>query len=167
VPKKRGPKTDVLEALLKRVDGLEKRLHTEGKSDELDDMDASPTQSANNDSAGPLISPSLSRHPVDIAPNHAKAINHANQLMSPIEPRYADAFPASGPATMLIAASIQSPALSPELLLDSYFARIHGKPYYILDEATTRQRLQANQLPAHLAYAIYAVGARYAAPSMT
>lgn len=33
VPKKRGPKTDVLEALLKRVDGLEKRLRTEGKED--------------------------------------------------------------------------------------------------------------------------------------
>ena len=33
VPKKRGPKTDVLEALLKRVDGLEKRLHSEGKSE--------------------------------------------------------------------------------------------------------------------------------------
>jgi hypothetical protein len=31
VPKKRGPKTDVLEALLKRVDGLEKRLRTEGE----------------------------------------------------------------------------------------------------------------------------------------
>ena len=29
VPKKRGPKTDVLEALLKRVDGLEKRLHSD------------------------------------------------------------------------------------------------------------------------------------------
>lgn len=33
VPKKRGPKTDVLEALLKRVDGLEKRLRSEGKDD--------------------------------------------------------------------------------------------------------------------------------------
>jgi hypothetical protein len=32
VPKKRGPKTDVLEALLKRVDGLEKRLKDEKKS---------------------------------------------------------------------------------------------------------------------------------------
>lgn len=31
VPKKRGPKTDVLEALLKRVNGLEKRLKDEGK----------------------------------------------------------------------------------------------------------------------------------------
>ena len=31
VPKKRGPKTDVLEALLKRVDGLEKRLKPEDR----------------------------------------------------------------------------------------------------------------------------------------
>lgn len=32
VPKKRGPKTDVLEALLKRVDGLERKLRDEKKS---------------------------------------------------------------------------------------------------------------------------------------
>lgn len=60
------------------------------------------------------------------------------------------------------AVSVQTPTLSPDLLLDTYFARLHGKPYYILDEATTRQRLQANQLPPHLAYAIYALSARYA-----
>ena len=32
IPKKRGPKTDVLEALLKRVDGLEQRLKDEKKT---------------------------------------------------------------------------------------------------------------------------------------
>lgn len=37
MPKKRGPKTDVLEALLKRVDGLEAKLR------EKNDDDASPT----------------------------------------------------------------------------------------------------------------------------
>jgi hypothetical protein len=37
VPKKRGPKTDVLEALLKRVDGLEKRLKDENKAHLPDD----------------------------------------------------------------------------------------------------------------------------------
>lgn len=62
---------------------------------------------------------------------------------------------------MLTVVSVQPPALAPDLLLDTYFARIHGKPYFILDEATTRQRLQANQLPSHLAFAIYAVSARY------
>ena len=39
VPKKRGPKTDVLEALLKRVNGLEKRLEDEKKPDSQDDGD--------------------------------------------------------------------------------------------------------------------------------
>jgi hypothetical protein len=62
---------------------------------------------------------------------------------------------------VLTQASIQTSALAPDLLLDTFFARIHGKPYHVLDEATTRQRLQANQLPSHLAYAIYAVSARY------
>ena len=45
VPKKRGPKTDVLEALLKRVNGLEERLKDEtkvesdsGTSDEVSKM---------------------------------------------------------------------------------------------------------------------------------
>jgi hypothetical protein len=91
VPKKRGPKTDVLEALLKRVDGLEKRLHTEGKSDDLSDLDPSTTQDSSNDSTinGPHPSPSQSRHPVDIAPNRSSATSHANQLMSPVEPRCA------------------------------------------------------------------------------
>jgi hypothetical protein len=56
--------------------------------------------------------------------------------------------------------SIHTPTVAPDVFLDSFFARIHGKPYYVLDETTTRQRLQANQLPPHLVYAIYAVTAR-------
>jgi hypothetical protein len=57
---------------------------------------------------------------------------------------------------------ISTPSTShyPEVLLDTYFARIHGKPYHILDEASTRQRLLSNQLPNHLALAIYAISAR-------
>ncbi|KAF2690826.1 hypothetical protein K458DRAFT_412174 [Lentithecium fluviatile CBS 122367] len=149
VPKKRGPKTDVLEALLKRVDGLEKRLHTEGKSDDQDEeAGPSPTQEATVDTkptAAPQTTPQT-RPVLEIAPNSANA---ANQLISPIEPRHD---------------SLQAPAptIVPDLLLDTYFARLHGKPYYILDETTTRQRLQLNQLPSCLTYAIYAVTARYA-----
>jgi len=41
VPKKRGPKTDVLEALLKRVDGLEARL-----KDKKADPDAESSENA-------------------------------------------------------------------------------------------------------------------------
>jgi hypothetical protein len=85
VPKKRGPKTDVLEALLKRVDGLEKRLHSEGKSDELVEELSSAIQDATAGSKAANVSPNT-RPAVDIAPNHGNA-NVATQLMSPIEPR--------------------------------------------------------------------------------
>lgn len=52
VPKKRGPKTDVLEALLKRVDGLEAKLkdkktdHPEATTDGDDSTAASPAAAA-------------------------------------------------------------------------------------------------------------------------
>lgn len=85
VPKKRGPKTDVLEALLKRVDGLEKRLHSEGKSDELVEELSSAIHDVAEDSKAAKASPNA-RPSVDISPNHGNA-TLANQLMSPIEPR--------------------------------------------------------------------------------
>ncbi|KAF1970515.1 hypothetical protein BU23DRAFT_591060 [Bimuria novae-zelandiae CBS 107.79] len=138
VPKKRGPKTDVLEALLKRVDGLEKRLHSEGKSDSaIEDEPAGQEETLERKNS---TASSHSRPILEITPN---TVNAANQLMSPIEP------------------SLQTPSLAPGALLDTYFARLHGKPYHILDETTTRQRMQANQLPSYLAYAIYAVSARF------
>lgn len=87
MPKKRGPKTDVLEALLKRVDGLEKRLVSEGKSDDPAEADVSQDPAA--DSAAVDAASQHSRSPHDMpASSHGLAANHANQLMSPIEPRY-------------------------------------------------------------------------------
>jgi hypothetical protein len=69
VPKKRGPKTDVLEALLKRVDGLEKRLRTEEGPDSQ--SPTTPTREAvievlkhNGDSP-----PNPVRSVTEIAPN--------------------------------------------------------------------------------------------------
>jgi hypothetical protein len=140
VPKKRGPKTDVLEALLKRVDGLEKRLHSEGKGDELTEAELVTLQDARAEARA--RAPSHSRPALDLAPKHSNATSLTSQLMSPVEP------------------SIHTPTVAPDVFLDTFFTRIHGKPYYVLDETTTRQRLQANQLPPHLVYAIYAVTAR-------
>ncbi|OCK73840.1 hypothetical protein K432DRAFT_430364 [Lepidopterella palustris CBS 459.81] len=141
VPKKRGPKTDVLEALLKRVDGLEKRLHTEKKSESSHDQD-SASQDTGSDSNNNNNNGTVPQRPlVEITPDPN---NNATTLISPTEP------------------SLQTPAIVPDVLLNMYFARIHGKPYNILDEAITRQRMQTNQLPPYLAYAIYAVSARYA-----
>lgn len=56
--------------------------------------------------------------------------------------------------------SVPSPTVLPDVLLDTYFGRVHGKPFWILDETATRQRLQLNQIPNHLIYAVYAVSAR-------
>lgn len=53
MPKKRGPKTDVLEALLKRVDGLEAKLKekkeqptTPSSEDALPSVDEAPSSSS-------------------------------------------------------------------------------------------------------------------------
>jgi len=45
-------------------------------------------------------------------------------------------------------------------LLDVYFERLHNKPYYILDEAATRQRWTSGQLPLIVVNAIQAVTTR-------
>jgi hypothetical protein len=82
VPKKRGPKTDVLEALLKRVDGLEARLKdkktdpdAEGsESAVVDTPDASTsTQPASNMASG--IKPDVGQESQDVV------------MYSPIQPR--------------------------------------------------------------------------------
>jgi hypothetical protein len=54
-----------------------------------------------------------------------------------------------------------SPSVQQDVLLDTYFVRCHGKSYHIVDESTIRQRVQINQIPTYLLYAIYAVSARY------
>lgn len=54
-----------------------------------------------------------------------------------------------------------SPTVLPGVLFDTYFLRVHGKAYYVLDETIIRQRLQMNQVPNHLLFAIYAVSARF------
>jgi hypothetical protein len=85
VPKKRGPKTDVLEALLKRVDGLEKRLHTEGQSEDMADAGSPISQGSTADGKTGTTSATHHRPSLDVA---SASLPVANQLMSPVEPRY-------------------------------------------------------------------------------
>ncbi|KAL4870698.1 type I 3-dehydroquinase-domain-containing protein [Aspergillus spectabilis] len=120
IPKKRGPKTDVLEALLKRVDGLEKRLRD-------DDHPLSPSSPVKTD-----------------LPPHA---SHAPT-----------AFPIAPPP---VSYAHPQPGRMPDAMLDAYFARLHGKPFFILDETSTRQRHQNGRLPVYLSMAIYALTLRY------
>ncbi|KAG2420614.1 hypothetical protein HFD88_000227 [Aspergillus terreus] len=133
VPKKRGPKTDVLEALLKRVDGLEKRLQDENHP----------------------ISPASSSSPV-------KALEMASLSQVNFHP--------PPPPHQFPPPVVQHPPPPtqnhlPESMLDTYFARLHGKPFFILDETATRQRYQRGQLPSFLSMAIYALTLRYNGPS--
>lgn len=72
----------MLEALLKRVDGLEKRLHSEGKSDSA--IDDEPAGQEGMLERKYSATSSQSRPNLDISPSNASA---AKQLVSPIEPR--------------------------------------------------------------------------------
>lgn len=153
MPKKRGPKTDVLEALLNRVDGLEKRLQVEKnlaspdihpevlslkhRNEPRRTMDASF-----NSYSSPEPRPSSATFPSQIADQLSRATGH-------------------GLSSDLSKQPPQNGILS-DTLLDLYFARLHGKPFYILDESDTRQQHQMNQLPAHLSMAISAMTLRYA-----
>jgi hypothetical protein len=149
VPKKRGPKTDVLEALLKRVDGLERRLKDEKKSHSPNDEGGSgPDRDLPNGDSKPKR-PQLDTE--NVATEEA--------VYSPTPIRYEDTF--GNKETVLTSPSEPSPSVQGDVLLDTYFTRCHGKAYHILDETTTRQRIQLNNIPSYLLYAIYAVAARY------
>ncbi|PGH16389.1 hypothetical protein AJ79_01720 [Helicocarpus griseus UAMH5409] len=53
------------------------------------------------------------------------------------------------------------PVVLSDSVLDTFFARINGKPFFVLDEPSTRQWHQMGQLPQVLAMAINAVTLRY------
>ncbi|KAI8966645.1 fungal-specific transcription factor domain-containing protein [Daldinia sp. FL1419] len=147
VPKKRGPKTDVLEALLKRVDGLEAQLKDHRKADASPSTEKHQHAHTEESSANARLAedsdpgPKSKRPTLDIS--RATEITSESALYSP---------------TIV---SEPSPGVQIDTLLDTYFSRFHAKPYHILDESSVRQRLQLNQLPNYLIYAIYSVAARY------
>jgi hypothetical protein len=49
-----------------------------------------------------------------------------------------------------------------EILVNTYFERVNGKPFHILDEVLTREDLKNKTLPPHLCLAIFAASARFA-----
>lgn len=190
VPKKRGPKTDVLEALLKRVDGLEKKLKDEKKPN-------SPTTGSEENSSGP-DKPNTARdreeRERELREQEVREVRQANAKLqidtanqaggngggggggvlgqesavyspTPIRLVEANAMEVQQPELMSLVSEpsppVQQQQQHRESLLDTYFTRCHGKPYFILDEPSTRQRIQRGQLPSHLLCAINAVSARW------
>ncbi|KAI0913962.1 fungal-specific transcription factor domain-containing protein [Ustulina deusta] len=156
VPKKRGPKTDVLEALLKRVDGLEAQLKdrkkTLGSSLTTEEPQCANTEVSDNNTEAPTSDSILAAPTATSEPRPKRAaldISRTSESGSDTA-RYSPAMTNESP-----------PAIPSDALLDTYFTRFHAKPYHILDEASVRQRLRLNQLPLYLVHAIYAVAARY------
>ncbi|GAD95508.1 hypothetical protein PVAR5_4151 [Paecilomyces variotii No. 5] len=163
-PKKRGPKTDVLEALLKRVDGLEKRLQEErtpaspvspvkatadGHSPQ-DIQDGSSSSATEPASASAEVQQPLSTSRVETnAPRHSMDSGYG----------------ASFAPTQERPLHLPTPSL-PHTVLDTFFSRIHGKPYYVLDETDTRQKHKLGQLPPALSMAIQAITISYGEPSL-
>ncbi|KAH7324507.1 fungal-specific transcription factor domain-containing protein [Stachybotrys elegans] len=145
VPKKRGPKTDVLEALLKRVDGLEAKLKEKNAQEQSSSSgavaEASPneTESASGDTA----EPSAKRPALE---GQSSPSSREIPVFSP-DPN--------------VPRDSSTPPVQTDALLDTYFSRFHAKPYHILDESSVRQRMQLSQLPGYLCQAISAVAARY------
>ncbi|TFB04154.1 hypothetical protein CCMA1212_003469 [Trichoderma ghanense] len=169
VPKKRGPKTDVLEALLKRVDGLEAKLKEKNAEGEQpasavatqQPAAAEPStkrQSDERDTAEPVAK---RRATEDKTPNVTELPLYSPQtstagLVAPLPLCSVNANPGRrDPAT---------PSIQTDALLDTYFTRFHNKPFHIFDESVIRKRIQLNQLPPFLFDAIAAVAARHVPP---
>lgn len=182
VPKKRGPKTDVLEALLKRVDGLEQKLKNQKKNETGDDTGAGSSEANFAEAAtGSGISPTLNSSPGETtnlqsatksAPssNLEATVSEVGPKEQPtIQPKLstrelaATTTGSKGDARHLITQPSQqdkTPAVQVEVLLHTYFTRSHAKPFHILDEASFRQRLRSNRIPSYLLGSVCALAAR-------
>lgn len=127
------------------MNGLEKRLKDEKKSDSSEESEAaSSAQKGAQESEG--------------SGNAEEAVEDTLPPATPSAERQVQLLPAHPP----VPHEHESLAFT-DTLLDTYFARLHGKPYYILDEPATRQRLQDGHLPRFLVNAIQAVSVRHAA----
>lgn len=156
VPKKRGPKTDVLEALLKRVDGLEAQLKDQKKPPASPPATEEPSSSKTEvpETKNELPTSDLI-HPTPAATSGPKPKRVALDTSQT---------PESGSDSALYSPLMTNespPGIRPDVFLDTYFTRFHAKPYHILDESSIRQRIRLSQLPLYLIHAIYAVAARY------
>ncbi|KAG6310140.1 hypothetical protein E4U44_005860 [Claviceps purpurea] len=156
VPKKRGPKTDVLEALLKRVDGLEAKLAGKHGHQDLAKTEVSAKSSRKErptDDAGPA--------PKRVATETGTETTETTKTTETTET--SDRPPCEDEARKAtdIAKNLYTSPADTDVFLHTYFTRLHGRPYYVLDESTIRQRVRLKQLPNYLANAIWAVASRH------
>lgn len=168
IPKKRGPKTDVLEALLKRVDGLEKRLQDEKNPISPTSPDPPEDLPPSNQTRRNTIDASFNPYSGDRRPSLSTSFSQpaesfarpTGQTSSPVLSQPQDQGHPSHSQSHAQSQSQSQNSILSDVLLDAYFGRLHGKPFYVLDETSTRQLQQLKQLSAPLAMAISAMTLR-------
>ncbi|TGZ77297.1 hypothetical protein EX30DRAFT_398625, partial [Ascodesmis nigricans] len=162
VPKKRGPKTEVLEELTKRIEWLERKLvETEaGRGGEMVDGGNQPEALLEQQS-----SQSPPRHGVDQrtaeSPARRRGSNtESGPIPSPPPPILAPSRPRTASTSTAPDISTTNIALVPRLV-DVFFSRINGKPYNFFHEPSFRASFSAGTLPAGVINAVCAAAVRY------
>ncbi|KAK6357409.1 hypothetical protein TWF718_001721 [Orbilia javanica] len=155
VPRKRGPKTELLEDLLRRIGHLEKRLE-DGKGSVEDDKtsDESVQAEANGHTASAaLVTPpsATTSHPTREEPGLKR--EEDNVIIEQEIPELA-------PTPI----SVDMDANYVPHLVDVYFTRVNKKPHSYIHEKTFRGRIHDGSVPQHLLNAICATSIRYTLP---
>ncbi|KAG6003373.1 hypothetical protein E4U21_002089 [Claviceps maximensis] len=175
IPKKRGPKTDMLEALLKRVDGLEAKLNGKNEIEDLTKSEESSTgrldeREPRNDTgpASKRIATDTGRAPREdgaekgARKEHQKAIDALpGSRLDMTQPDMPHTTKTKKVELTTHSRTSTASLAETDAFLHTYFTRFHAKPYYILDEASTRHKIRVNQLPEFLQNAIWAVASRH------
>jgi len=133
VPKKRGPKTEVLEELLKRIDGLEKRL---GEND-------------SGSGSGSKESPDAEDS------NMSSVATRGKEAMSPP--------PETGPSPIVVSPALTATTDQRLIsrLVDIFFERVNGKPYTLFHEGVFRQDWADGRIPSYILDTVCAVSVRW------
>jgi len=140
VPKKRGPKTEVLEELLKRIDGLEKRLG----DTETTDGAARDSPGANNSNTSSVAS---RKRPATSSPEGSGLSPSVS--ITPSTHTATEGSPAASTDERLI-----------RRLVDVFFERVNGKPYTLFHEGLFRQQWAEGRVPHHILNTLCAVSVR-------
>ncbi|KAI5777576.1 Zn(II)2Cys6 transcription factor [Geopyxis carbonaria] len=164
VPKKRGPKTEVLEELLKRIDGLEKRLgENEG---------GGPTPQTNGSVNGsittktsPVSSVGNGREGSELREVQALAMRKTDEVASSPSMSVVSSNTPNATPIMAHAVSTDDPTVKRRLisrLIDVFFERVNGKPYTFFHEEAFRDDMIQDRVPNHILNSVCAVSVRYA-----
>lgn len=133
VPRKKGPNTEVLKQMLKRIDGLEKKL-AEKDNPGAAEPQASTDEERQDEVLPEVIQPVGDKFEIWEAPQHYTVFNDQ---------------------------AIGHYSHSPPQIINAFFENFNGNPYSFLHPSMTRKMAAQHKLPPQLMNAIYANSVRY------